>query len=170
MKILLTILILAAACGVAQAGIEWTWVNGGTGTEQGTFITDGELVAEQAPSGAYTVIDFSVTATAYDIPLGSVSGGEFYINAPETGFDWDGAAPTVFWRDSGQYTNGLNIFVSSPAPDDPDWISFDVGWFYIGLEEGVTAIEEPETAVITPIGTVTARERATFGAVKALYR
>ena len=171
MKILLTILILAAACGAAQAGIEWTWANGAFGSEQGTFITNGELVAEEAPSGSYTIIDFSITATAYLIPIGSMSGGEFDLIQPDIGFDWDGSAPTVFWRNSGGYTNGLWMHVTAAAPDDPAMIGMGMGWFTIVDEEDdFTFHYDPVTPILTPVGNVTAHERATFGAVKALYR
>jgi hypothetical protein len=169
MKVMLTFLALAAICGVANAGIEWTWANAGTGTEQGTFITDGALVSEAAPAGTYTIIDFSVTATAYDIPIGSMSEGDYYTNQPEIGFDWDGAAPTIFWRESGTYTNGINLFVTTPVPSGPDRVCFDIDHFIIDYDEDVTFLEENQTPILTPVGTVTANECVTFGAVKALY-
>ena len=170
MKILLTLLALAGICGVANAGIEWTWVNAGTGTEQGTFITNGELVAQAAPAGTYTILDFSVTATAYDIPIGSMSAGDYFTNQPEIGFNWDGAAPTMFWRASGVLTNGINLFVSTPIPGVPDRFCCDVGYFILDYEENVTFLEEYQTPIVTPVQTVTPNECATFGAVKALYR
>lgn len=169
MKIL-TILLILIAAGAAHAGIEWTWVNTGTGTEQGTFVTDGELVAEAAPPGTYTVHDFTLTSTAYDVPLGSLSGGEFYVNQPTTGFDWDGTGPTSFWRNSGQYTNGLNIRVTGAAPTDPYTYIFSVGWFSLEDEDDNSFLFETETVILTPVGTVTAHQRAAFGKVKALYR
>ncbi len=169
MKVLLTLLALAATCGVAQAGIEWTWVNAGTGTEQGTFITNGELVAAAAPAGTYTILDFSVTATAYGIPLGSMSAGDYFTNQPEIGFEWDGAAPTMFWRLSGTYTNGINLFVTTPIPGGPDRICCDVDYFILDYDENVTFLLEYQTPTVTPVQTVTANESATFGAVKTLY-
>jgi hypothetical protein len=170
MRIMLTLLALAGICGVAQAGIEWTWANAGTGTEQGTFITDGALVSEAAPAGTYTIIDFSVTATAYSIPIGSMSAGDYYTNQPEIGFDWDGAAPTVFWRLSGTYTNGINLFVTAPGPSGPDRICLEIDYFIVDYDENVTFLEEYQTPILTPVETVTANEGFTFGLVKALYR
>ncbi|MBU0740901.1 hypothetical protein KKG45_11650 [bacterium] len=170
MKFMLTILVLAAACGAAQAGVQWSWSNAGTGTELGTFITDGELVSDQAPAGTYTVVDFSVTASAYDIPIGSMSGGDYFTNQPEIGFDWDGSVPTVFWRLSGFYTNGFGLFVTAPAPGGPDYVGFGVDWFLIEYDEDVTFLAEGLTPILTPVGTVTASASAAFGALKALYR
>jgi hypothetical protein len=170
MKIIVSILIMTLACGAAWAGIEWTWVNAGTGTEQGTFITDGELVSDLAPAGTYTVQDYSITASAHGMPIGSASGGEYFINQPDIGFDWDGSAPTLFWRDSGGYTNGLNLFMAIPVPSVPNMIGMDIDWF--ALEEDVKAqyLEEALTPILTPVGTIMPNERATFGDVKALYR
>ena len=170
MKIMLTILTLAAICGAAQAGIVWSWTNAGTGTEQGTFITDGNLVSDLAPAGTYTVIDFSVTATAYIIPIGSMSSGDYFTNQPDIGFDWDGSIPTVFWRSSGFYTNGINLSVTDPAPGDPDRMGFGINWFLIEYDEDVTFLEEDQTPILTPVESLVANECASFGAVKALYR
>lgn len=170
MKTMLTILLLTAFCGAAHAGIQWTWVNAGTGTEQGTLITDGHLVANEAPAGTYTVVDFSVTASAYGIPLGSVSSGEYIINQPVVGFDWDGAAPMFFWRHSGLYDNGFEFHMADPVPLDPDRIAFDMDRFTIDYDEDVVTIEEYLTPILTPVGSVTTQERSSFGAVKRLYR
>jgi hypothetical protein len=170
MKIMLTLLALVGICGVANAGIEWTWVNAGTGTEQGTLITDGELVAQAAPAGTYTILDFSVTATAYGIPLGSMSAGDYFTNQPDIGFDWDGAAPTMFWRLFGIYTNGINLFVTTPSPGGPDRVCMEIDYFVLDYDENVTFLEEYRTPIVTPVQTVTPNEFATFGAVKTLYR
>ncbi len=120
MKITMTILILAAFCATAQAGIEWDWVNGGTGTERGIFLTNGTMTGGVAPAGSYTILEAAVTASAYPLPLGSLVDGTYFNTQPEMGFDWDGAAPTSFWRLSGTYTNGINIFVTEPVGTNPD--------------------------------------------------
>jgi len=170
MKIILSILILLLVCGTAHAGIQWTWANAGTGTEQGTFITDGELVSDLAPAGTYTVVTYSITASAYGMPIGSVSSGEYFINQPDIGFDWDGSVPTVFWRSSGVHTNGLNLFTTDLVPNVPNMVGMNVDWFIVEEDEEVTYLEEALTPILTPVGTITPNKRATFGAVKALYR
>ncbi len=119
MKILLTILILATACGTALAGIQWTWANAGTGTEQGTIITDGTLVAEEAPAGTYTIPDYSISASAYGLP---------------------------------------------------DMVGLGIEWFAVVEDDDVDHYCENLTPIITPEGNITPNERATFGAVKVLYR
>ncbi len=170
MKIIVFILILTMTCGTAQAAIEWTWANAGTGTEQGTFITDGALVGDLAPAGSYTVLDYSVTASAHGAPIGSVSGGEYRIHQADMGFDWDGSAPTVFWRLSGMYTNGLNLFVTTMIPGAVDFIGFCIGEFGVYDDNEDLIFQELLTATVLPVGTVTANEGATLGEVKALYR
>ena len=60
MKTTMAMIALLTVCSVAHAGIQWTWINAGTGTEQGVFLTDGELVGGIAPAGTYTVVDFAV--------------------------------------------------------------------------------------------------------------
>jgi hypothetical protein len=170
MKILLTVLILTALACSAHAAIEWTWTNTGTGTEQGTFITDGALVGNLAPAGTYTVIDYSVTASAYGAPIGSVSSGEYFINQPDIGFDWDGSAPTVFWRSSGTYTNGTNLFVTTPSYGGVGFIGLDIGQFSVYDDDESTLFQEMLAPTLVPVGTVTADEGMTIGTVKTLFR
>jgi hypothetical protein len=170
MKFLFTILALAVLSGPALAGIEWSWSNAGTGTERGTFITDGAMVSGAAPAGTYTIIDFTLSETAYPLPLGSISDGTYFINQPDTGFDWDGAAPTVFWRSSGTYTNGTNFFVTAPVGTNPDLIGMGIDFFLVEYDEEVTFLEENHTPVVTPVGDHVATEVSSFGAIKVLYR
>lgn len=170
MRLMLTVMIAVTLVGAAHAAVEWTWTNAGTGTEQGTFITDGALVGNQAPAGTYTVLDYSITASAYGAPIGSVSGGEYRINQPDIGFDWDGAAPTVFWRSSGAWTNGLNLFVTTTIPDAVDFIGFAIGQFAVFDDDEDYIYQEAFTPTLEPVGTVTADEGMTIGAVKGLFR
>lgn len=170
MKVIFTFLVLAVLSGPALAGIEWVWSNAGSGTEKGTFITDGTLISGDAPAGSYTIFDFKLTESAYPLPLGSVSDGTYFIRRLDTGFDWDGTAPTVFWRSSGTYTNGANFFVTAPAGTDPDWIGMSIDFFVVDYNEEVTFLEENLTPVVTPIGDYVSTDAAAFGAIKALYR
>jgi hypothetical protein len=167
---MLTIMALLLACGTAQAGILWTWTNAGTGTEQGTFLTDGELVSGEAPAGSYTLVDFTVTASVYPLPIGSVSGGEYSIGQPSAGFLWDGAAPTQFWRSSGIFTNGFALDCVDPAPGDPTRVAFGIEWFTVDEYYGVVYLNESATVVMAPSMSVAPNEAATFGAVKRLFR
>lgn len=170
MKVMFTILVLVVLSSTAQAGIEWNWINAGTGTEKGTFITDGAMVSGAAPAGTYTIIDFTLNETAYALPLGSMSDGTYFLTQPDTGFDWDGAAPTVFWRLSGTYTNGTNFFVTAPVGTNPDWIGMGIDFFLIDYDEEVTFLEETLTPKVTPVGDHVAVEVSSFGAIKVLYR
>ena len=101
-------LTLVVICGApASATIVWDW---SFGTEAGQFVTDGNLVGNLAPADRYTVSDFILLQSAF-VPLGSISGGQFDEGAqPGTGFDWDGSAPTLFFRAGGGLTNGANYF------------------------------------------------------------
>jgi len=170
MKTMLTILILAALCAPAHAGIEWNWSNEGTGTEQGVFLTDGTMTGGTAPAGTYTIIDARVTASAYPLPLGSLSDGTYFNTQPAMGFDWDGSAPTVFWRQSGTYTNGINLHVTAPAGTDPDCITMEIDFFKVEYDESVTFLYEGLTPVLTPVGNLVGRETSSFGDIKTLFR
>ncbi len=163
-------IIATFLCSSAMAGIEWNWVNAGTGTEEGTFITEGELVDGAAPAGTYTVVDFSYDTTSYGAPIGSVSDGTFVLNQPTIGFDWDGTAPTSFWRGSGTYTNGLALGVNDSASGEPDYIGFSVGWFIVQEYYVNVFLEEYMTVTLAPVGSITETQGSTFDAVKALYR
>ena len=170
MRTTMALLAVLAIAGAAQAGIQWTWVNAGTGTEQGIFVTDGELVGGLAPAGTYTLVDFSVTASAYDLVLGTFADGDYVCSQPDFGFDWDGAGCTCFWRASGFYTNGFGYHVPDPQPGAPDCVGFNVDYFLIDFDEDVTFLQEFQTPVITPESTVTGECAGTLGGVKRLYR
>lgn len=170
MKTLSLILVLVVCAGAASAGIQWTWSNAFTGTEQGTFTTDGSYDGGGAPAGTYTILDYSVTASAWGLPMGSVSGGEYYINQPTIGFDWDGSAPTVFWRSSGALTNGFWLWASTYTPGFADMIGFNIEWFRVVEDDEIDHYGEDLTPDITPVGSITPNEAKTFGGVKALYR
>jgi len=157
------------ACPSARAEINWSWVNAGTGTESGTFTTDGETVGALAPAGSYTILDFSYTASVYGAPVGSVSGGTYFIGMPDIGFEWDGSGATQFWRQSGAWTNGFGLWVTGGAPpDQPDYIVFDVDYFSVeNDEEGSTFLWELITVLMTPHQTPV--QGANLSDIKALY-
>ena len=167
---MLLILALLISCSAAQAGILWSWANGGTGTEQGTFITEGELVDGLAPAGVYTIVDASVTASANTLQIGSISGGIYFTNMPEIGFDWDGADVTVFWRDSGNWTNGFGLNATTPIPGEADYLVFGIDYFSVESGDEMVLFQENVTAIIIPEDTITPVEVTTFVAVKILYR
>jgi hypothetical protein len=93
-------LTLVLMCGSqASATIIWDW---SFGTEAGQFVTDGNLVGHFAPADRYTVSDFILLQSAFLLP-GSISGGQFDEGTqPGNGFDWDGSAPTLFFRSGGR--------------------------------------------------------------------
>jgi hypothetical protein len=100
--------LIACLAGETRADIPWTW---SYASEAGTFVTDGELACdESAPAGTYTILDFSVTASAFPGNVGSLSGGEYSENQPVQGFTWDGTQPTQWFRASGVFTNGSNFY------------------------------------------------------------
>ena len=171
MKVMVSILVFLAMSSIGQAKIQWTWENVATGTERGTFVTDGMMVGGAAPAGSYTVLDFSVTASIYGLRYGSILDGQYSIGMPDIGFDWDGSMPTVFWRQSGGYTNGFSVWGVDVSPGDPDRVGFGVDWFTVDDYHGdVTFIIESATPVLIPISSVVENETGTFGAIKKLYR
>ena len=98
---------LIAVAGRARADTLWTW---SYASEAGTFVTDGDQPCGQsAPAGTYSILDFSVTESAFPGNVGSLSGGEYSQNQPVQGFVWDGAQPTQWFRSSGVFTNGSNF-------------------------------------------------------------
>ena len=117
----------------AQGSIVWSW-SSFSGAEQGTFTTDGNLVAGAAPAATYTLSDFSVTASAAlpDYVGKSAVGGEITIGNLVEGFIWDGSSATEFFRDSGVFTNGMNLYGNSPSGnyDKPRWV-FDVNYLLL---------------------------------------
>src|SRR4029079_5487367 len=91
----LVLLLLSAASSSADQIWGWSFAD-----ERGTFRTDG---LSPVP-GTYTMIDFSVTASAASGTLGSISGGEYIAAgsdsvAPYT-MKWGGQAGTL-WSAAG---------------------------------------------------------------------
>lgn len=116
-----TVLIVSADQG--QAAIVWNWSFEG---EAGQFVTDGTTPM----AGSYTMLDFSVTASAVGGTLGSLSGGEYGTNAFSTdepfSFVWDGSQVTQWLH------TGLNTF---------DWWAFDetadpTRYYFFGWDTG----------------------------------
>ncbi len=171
MKFFLALIFSLALGNAAQAGIEWSWANTGTGTEQGTFITSGELVGGEAHAGSYTIVDATVTASTFNTQLGSFSDGTYTTWQPNLGFDWDGTDVTVFWRSSGGLTNGLGLFATEPVSGEPDYITFNIGGFAVkNYGEGITFLNEEITPSLAVIGSITPLDTTALGAIKSLYR
>jgi len=152
---LLTAAVLLLVAGSAHASIVWDWSNAGTGTETGTFTTDGDLLGGLATAGTYNVTDFSLDTTSTTLALGSVSGGQFVINQPDVGFVWDGSAPTQFFRDSGGLTNGF-AFTLDPDPGFGvvSTVVFEVNFFEIDETDGDGApgsLFESQTVNLAPV-------------------
>jgi hypothetical protein len=99
--------LIVGLASEARADTLWTW---SYASESGTFVTDGDPpCGEPAPAGTYSILDFSVTASAFPGNVGSLSGGEFSQNQPVQGFVWDGVEPIQWFRSSGTFTNGSNF-------------------------------------------------------------
>ncbi len=169
MKSILIATCMAIVAIPVAADINWVWINAGTGTEQGTFVTDGNLVGTDAPAGSYTLLDFSVTASIYGATLGSVSGGQWLIGQPDVGFEWDGSQATQLWRQNGDFTNGFGFWSTEPPPPNvPDYIAFDANWFVVrNYEHTVTFLEEWMAVIMIPHQVPV--EGTSFSELKALY-
>ena len=170
MKAAIALLILFIASPL-HAEITWLWANSlGTGTEQGTFVTDGGLVEGQAPAGAYTLADFSVTASAVGLPLGSIAAGDYETTWGGTSnyyFYWDGSEVTQY-RLGNNPTIAYHQFRALLQPGGaPDLIQFWVFQFDIYEQYGDSFLFEDEGVVVTPAGTPTAT--GTVSRIKLLY-
>ncbi len=171
MRFAITIVALLLALP-AQAEITWIWSNSlGSGTEQGTFVTDGDLVEGQAPAGTYTITDFSLTATSTSMPLGSIAAGDY---EPTWGalsnyyFYWDGSEVTQY-RLSNNPTIAYHQYRALLQPDgSPDLIQFWVFQFDIWEQYGESFLFEDEGVVVTPDGTPTAS--MVWSRIKQFYR
>jgi len=161
---LLAAVILILMTGSAHASIVWNWSNAATGTETGTFTTDGDLVGGLATAGTYNVTDFSLDTTSTTLALGSASGGQYAINQPDVGFLWDGNAPTQFFRASGNFTNGFS-FGLDPDPglgalsevifvidffsiDSSDELSFPPGFILESQTVNLAPVAVPEPSAL----------------------
>lgn len=118
-KYLLSVSAVAAiATSVpASAAVTWNWSFAG---EAGTFTTDGNAPGNVAAPGTYNFSDFSVTASPFGRPLGSVSGGGysaagFSTNTPYS-FNWDGSNVT-FWNSSGGNSFNWWVFQNVASPN-----------------------------------------------------
>lgn len=91
---------------VSRADVGWDW---SFNSEVGGFVTDGN----NYDPGVYTIIDFSVSASAVGGTLGSLLGGQytqsgFSTNPPYT-FVWDGVSVTA-WFHTGGNTFDWNVY------------------------------------------------------------
>ncbi len=155
----------------AQAGILWNWVNSsGTGTEEGTFVTLGTFENGLVEAGSYELVDFTVSSSGSNLPVGSISGGQYSMGQPGVGFVWDGSSPTEFWRADGTYTNGFAFYVVDPAEDAPNRIAMSIDYFVVDILYSTVFISESTTVVVSPESTISPVNSDSFGALKAIYR
>lgn len=157
--------LLAAGLGflnpsAAYAQIVWDW---SFDTEAGTFTTNGSLVGGSAPAATYDISEFVVTSSVVPGALGSLSGGEYHEGAqPGQGFIWDGADPTQFFRDGGNFTNGSDYFLTGtnlrwtivPASEAESFILDNVQNVYParGYLTLAPRVPEPATALLLLVG------------------
>lgn len=126
----------------SRANVIWSW---SFSTESGTFITDGTF-ADTGANYTFTILHFSVTSSGYPGMVGAT-----YTDGtqPTVGFKWDGAAPTQFFRSSGAYTNGADLYNTSN------------NWFY-GLTPGTSFLDD-ETETDVTSGSLTIAPLANAG-------
>lgn len=153
MKSFLTVLTMLVILihGSAKADILWNWVNAGTGTEMGTVITTGDASSGSVAAGSYTILDFSLSASNYALPIGYFSSGDYAIGQQDIGFLWDGTTITQFWRSSGTYTNGFSFTATSPEVGAPDYLVMNVDYFSVEIYDDTVFLFEAQTPVFTPV-------------------
>lgn len=116
-------LIMPVLLGIslaAHAEIIWDW---SFASEAGHFVTSGSDVSP----GFYTMLDFSVTASATGGTIGSLSEGDYLTGA------WATVEPFTFYWDGSQVTqwlhSGGNSFDWWTFQDNADATqSYDFGW------------------------------------------
>ena len=164
LPILLTTSLFALA--PVHANVIWNY-SFGSGTETGYFETNGTF-ADTAGSFNF-VIDpatFHVTSSAFAptlVGLTFTAG-----NQPDIGFLWNGTAPTQFYRGSGTYTNGANVYSSDTnyrvvfyaggstvtgaiaANESPEESGFTT--LTITPQEALAGVPEPATFAVAGLG------------------
>ncbi|MCH7814154.1 MAG: PEP-CTERM sorting domain-containing protein [Planctomycetes bacterium] len=168
LTVLLTCTTVVSLANVAEANIVWEWsfTDQGRppGTEAGRFLTDGNLAGNAAPAATYNVIDFEVIQSDYGNPIGSILGGQYNEgNQPGTGFDWDGAADTLWFRAGGTLTNGANYYPTTRGSPPGTYLFFPGSY---SVETGPSSttltlvpIPEPATLWLLAAGAIPALRR-----------
>ena len=114
------VIILVSGALTANANMTWDW---NFASEAGQFITDGNA----ASPGIYTMLDFSVTASAAGGTIGSLGSGDYLTGTWDTdepfSFYWDGSQVTD-WQHSG--ANSFNWWTFQDSADSTR--SYDFGW------------------------------------------
>ena len=122
MHIIKYAILAAVACIslAAPAEIVWDW---SFVSESGQFVTDGS----NASPGTYTLLDFSVTASATGGTIGSLSAGDYLTGAWDTdepfSFYWDGGQ-VIQWMHTGENSFDWWTFQDSADPMQ----TYDFGW------------------------------------------
>ena len=132
--------------------------------EKGTFVTNGTLNEDGTVSnGAYTISDFTLDQTSTTISTsGTFANGDWVLSQPDIGFNWSEGSVVQFWRSSGNWTNGLNIYTN-------DWtyrITMSIDYFAILMEE-FDLVFQQSTPVVIPINPVSDPDIKLNGTVSA---
>ena len=129
--------------------ITWSWTDAETGLEKGTFITNGTLNEDgTVSSGTYTISDFTLDQTSTPISTsGSFANGDWVLSQPDIGFNWSGSYVTEFWRSSGGFTNGLNIYTQGYA----NGISMSIDYFAISQGEYNFLVNQSTSPQVAPV-------------------
>jgi len=133
--------------------ITWSWTDAETGLEKGTFVTNGTLNEDgTVSSGIYTISDFTLDQTSTPISTsGSFANGDWVLSQPDIGFNWSGSYVTEFWRSSGGYTNGLNIYTQGYTHG----ITMSIDYFAISQGEYNFLVNQSTTPLVAPVNSET---------------
>jgi hypothetical protein len=145
--------------------ITWSWTDAETGLDKGTFVTNGTLNEDgTVSSGTYTISDFTLDQTSTPISTsGSFANGDWVLSQPDIGFNWSGSYVTEFWRSSGGYTNGLNIYTQGYTHG----ISMSIDYFTIFQGASNFLVNQSTTPQVTPVNSETDSDIKLNGTVSA---
>ena len=145
--------------------ITWSWTDAETGLDKGTFVTNGTLNEDgTVSSGTYTISDFTLDQTSTPISTsGSFANGDWVLSQPDIGFIWSGSYVTEFWRSSGGYTNGLNIYTQGYTHG----ISMSIDYFAISQGEDNFLVSQSTTPLVAPLNSETDSDIKLNGTVSA---
>jgi hypothetical protein len=145
--------------------ITWSWTDAETGLEKGTFVTNGTLNEDgTVSSGTYTISDFTLDQTNTPISTsGSFANGDWVLSQPEIGFNWSGSYVSEFWRSSGVYTNGLNIYTQGYTHG----ITMSIDYFAISQGEYNFLVNQSTTPLVAPVNSESDSDILLNGTVSA---
>ncbi len=142
----------------SRADVGWDWSFNG---EVGGFVTDGN----NSDPGVYTIVDFSVAASAVGGTLGSLLGGQYtasgFSTDPPYTFSWDGASVTA-WFHTGANTFDWNVYEDQVNSNH----FYFFGWADGNINDPTSAAYyDANTGTALSVGTVTVTPVPAPGAI-----